>query len=153
MRRTPQLKAAEEAHARPTKEAMGLALKDRCGRAACEAEECGGRGDLPWLSAQSMFLQQPSALSFKPAADRPAHLVMSVQGHEAVKAAIYTLAHNNHPPGRNDTLEGGNLLAGSSDHLKCPWLSTASASAPLLRGMAAERGGHGQGPWAGRCHG
>lgn len=102
----PQLKAAEGAHARPTKEAMGLALKGWWGRAAREADAC--RGGLPWPSAQSMSLQQPSALSFKPATDSPAYLVMSVQGHEAVKAAIYTLAHNNHSPGRNDTLEGGN---------------------------------------------
>lgn len=123
-----------------------MALKGRWGRAAPEAEAC--RRGLPWPSAQSMFLQQPSALSFKPATDRPAHLVMSAQGHGAVKAAIYTLAHNNHSPGRNGTLEGGNRLAGSSDHLQCPRLSTASAAAPLLRGMAAERGGRGQGPWS-----
>lgn len=122
-----------------------MALKGWWGRAAREAEAC--RGGLPWPSAQSMSLQQPSALSFKPATDRPAHLVMSVQGHEAVKAAIYTLA-------TIITLQAEmtrwnvvtNHLAGSSDHLKCPRLSTASASAPLLRGMAAERGGHGQGP-------
>lgn len=39
------------------------------------------------------------------ATDSAAHLVMSATGHRAAKAAIYTLAWNNHSPGRNDRLE------------------------------------------------
>lgn len=39
------------------------------------------------------------------ATDSAAHLVMSATGHRVAKAAIYTLAWNNHSPGRNDRLE------------------------------------------------
>ena len=64
-----------------------------------------------------------------------------------------TLAQNKHSPGRNDTLEGGEHLAGSSDHLKHPQLSTASASAPLSRQERLPGGvDRAKGPEAGRHH-
>lgn len=43
-------------------------------------------------------------MALKSATDSAAHLVMSAMGHQVAKAAIYTLARNNHSPGRNDTL-------------------------------------------------
>lgn len=65
--------------------------------------------------------------------DLPAHLGMSSSRHWITKAVIYILAQNNHSPGRNDMLEDDKPLAGSSDHLKWPQLSTVSASVPLSR--------------------
>lgn len=65
--------------------------------------------------------------------DLPAHLGMSSWRHWITKAVIYILAQNNHSPGRNDMLEDDKPLAGSSDHLKWPQLSTVSASVPLSR--------------------
>lgn len=59
---------------------------------------------------------------------------------------MYTLAQNKHSPGRNDTLEGGEHLAGSSDHLKHPQLSSFCLSASEQAGTAPGRGGQGQGP-------
>lgn len=50
-----------------------------------------------------------------------------------MKAVIYTLAQNNHSPGRNDMLEDDKPLAGSSDHLMWPQLSTVFASVLLSR--------------------
>lgn len=79
---------------------------------------------------------------------------MSVQGHEAVKAAIYTLAQNNQSLGRNDTLEGGKHLGGSSDYLKLSQLSIASASTPLSRQeWLPGQVDMAKGPGACRCHG
>lgn len=56
----------------------------------------------------------------------------------AAKAAICKLAQNKHCPGRNDTLEGGEHLAESSDRLK-------HAQEPA--GMAPRSSGCGQGSW------
>lgn len=81
----------------------------------------------------AQFLWQPGALSLKPVTASPANLVMSILGYQAAKAAIYTLAQKNHSPGGDDMQRGGQHLAGSSDHLKPPWLSTASTPAPLSR--------------------
>lgn len=66
--------------------------------------EFGGRPfRRPWPSTKSSeSLRQPGAMSLKPATDSPAHLVMSAMGQQVAKAAIYTLAWNNHSPGRND---------------------------------------------------
>lgn len=109
---------------------------------------------MPQVSAQSGVPAAAKCLLIQTSHRPASHLVMSIWGQEAVKAAIYTSAQNKHSPGRNEKLEGGEILARSSHYLKHPWLSTASVSVPLSRQEWLLGGADtATGPEAGRHHG